>query len=55
LTIINIQQEKHTLEQGRQGIEGTGRWPSRCPSTAKLALLLSSFKYWCCICTGRSF
>jgi len=25
LAIINIQQEKHILVQGRQGIEGTGR------------------------------
>jgi len=30
--------------QGRQqGIEGTGRLSSRCPSTAEWALLLSSF------------
>jgi len=39
--IINIQQEKHKLMQGRHGIEGTGRWPSQCPSTVKLALFLS--------------
>jgi len=32
LAIINIQQEKHNLVQGRQGIEGTRRLSSRCPS-----------------------
>ena len=40
--------------QGPQGIEGTGRLLSRCPSTFKLALLLSSFNLWRCIYVGRS-
>ena len=35
--------------QGRQGIEGTGRLLSRCPSAVKLTLLLSSFNSWWCI------
>jgi len=48
----NIQQEKHKLVQGDQGVEGTGRLSSRCPSTVALALLLSSFNSWCCMC-GR--
>jgi len=52
LTIINIQQEKHKFVQRRQGIEGARRLSSRCPSTVKLALLLSSFNWWCCICVG---
>jgi len=40
--------------QGRQGIEGTGRLWSRCPSAVKLVLLFSSFNSWCCIYVGRS-
>jgi len=40
MNIINIQQEKHKLVQGRQGIEGTGRLSSRCPSIVKSTLLL---------------
>jgi len=36
--------------QGRQGFEGTGRLSSRWPSAVKLALLLSSFNSWCCLC-----
>jgi len=36
--------------QGRQGVEGTGRLSSRCPSAVKLVLLLSSFNSWWCIC-----
>jgi len=32
--------------QGRQGIEGTGRLSSRCPSAVELVLLLSSFNSW---------
>jgi len=32
--------------QGRQGIEGTGRLSSRCPSAVKLVLLLSGFNSW---------
>jgi len=40
--------------QGRQGIEGTGRSSSRCPSAVELALLLSSFNSWWCIYVGRS-
>jgi len=52
--ITNIQLKKHKLVQGRQGIEGTGRLSSRCPSTVKLALLLSSFNSWCCVYVGRS-
>jgi len=55
LAIINIQLEKHKLVQGRQGIEGTGRLSSRCPSPVKLVLLLSSFNSWWCIYVGRSF
>ena len=44
MAIINIQLEKkHNSVQRRQGIEGTGRLSSRCPSAVKLALLLSSF------------
>jgi len=38
----------------QQGIEGTGRLSSRCSSTVKLTLLLSSFNSWCCIYVGRS-
>ena len=39
LAVINIQLEKkQKLVQGRQGIEGTGRLSSQCPSTVKLAL-----------------
>ena len=34
--------------------EGTGSLSSRCPSTVKLALLLSSFNSWCCMYVGRS-
>jgi len=51
---MNIQQEKHKLVQRRQDIEGTRRLSSRCPTTVKLALLLSSFNSWCCIYMGRS-
>jgi len=40
--------------QGRQGIEGTGRLSSRCPSAVKQVLLLSSFNSWWCIYVGRS-
>jgi len=40
--------------QGRQGIEGTGRLSSRCPSAVKLALLLSSFNSWWFIYVGWS-
>jgi len=40
--------------QGLQGIEGTSRLSSRCPSTVKLALLLSDLNLWCCIYVGRS-
>ena len=54
MAIINIQQEKHKLVQGRQGIEGTGSLSSRCPSTVELALLLSSFNSWCCIYVRKS-
>jgi len=35
--------------QGRQGIGGTGRLSSRCPSAVKLASLLFSFNSWWCI------
>ena len=38
LAINNIQLEKNKLVQGRQGIEGTRRLSSRCPSAVKLAL-----------------
>jgi len=45
---MNIQQEKHKLVQGRQGIEGTGRLSSQChwePSTSpKSIFLLLSFR-----------
>jgi len=40
--------------QGRQGIEGTNRLSSRCPSAVKLVLLLSTFNSWWCIYVGRS-
>jgi len=40
LAIIDIQLEKkHKSMQGLQGIEGTGRLSSRCPSAVELALL----------------
>jgi len=40
--------------QGRQGIEGTRKLSSRCPSVVELALLLSSFKSWCCTYVVKS-
>jgi len=46
--------KKHNLVQGRQGIEGTGRLSSRCPSAVELVLLLSSFNSCCCIYVGKS-
>jgi len=52
LEIINIQQEKHKLVQRRQDIEGARSLSSRCPLIVKLALWLSSFNSWCCICVG---
>jgi len=54
LAIISIPAIKKQLEQGCQGIEGTGRLSGQYPITIELAMLLSSFNLWCCICVGKS-
>jgi len=46
LAIINIQQEKTQISIRTPGIEGTKSLSSRCPSTVKLALLLTGLNSW---------
>jgi len=40
--------------QGRQGIEGTGRLSSRCPSAVKLAFVTVQFQLLVAYILGRS-
>jgi len=53
LATISIPERKTDLCKGARVLEGTGKLLSRCPSAVELALFLTSFNYWYCICVGR--